>query len=374
MGNGQSHEKVQQEMELLPEAVDETTAMRFLGKCFDRADWETITEGADHVDKSTFVTTINIRNHAPSLRAWLEFWRLDELTEMLEIADVMTPTDIILLDQKEIDKLELKTIQKRHWEKAMAHATYLDGIQFDKPPSPLQLWLESWRLGRLLPGLKGLGCDVKEDIVDLEDSDLGPLGMRLLEERRWKQATEQLIHMIRKFDFNDDTRSSVPTLETWLYSLKLEELLEPLDDLGVVELADLADIDDRELANLNLNRLQLKHWKMGLFQALSAREEAALDGKLDMPSLRGWLESWRLGRTKPRMEQLGVYMQQDLLDLEPSEYGLLEMRPLEARRFEQAMISLEEEFLTPAPDSDQEFRTSPGGYGKQLKVAPKGTR
>ena len=38
------------------------------------------------------------------------------------------------------------------------------------------------------------------------------------------------------------------------------------------------------------------------------------------------------------------------------------------------MISLEEEFLTPAPDSDQEFRTSPGGYGKQLKVQPKATR
>ena len=308
------------------------------------------------------------------------------------------------------------------------------------------MWLESWRLGRLLPGLQGLGCDVKEDIVDLEDADMvsaspssllsiralpsltalasytalhtlpypyctarlrglesmhacartpscaraappvldcpaltppihptahppthpptretppqGPIGLRLLEERRWKQATEQLIHMIRKFDFNDDTRSSVPTLETWLYSLKLEELMEPLDDMGVVELADLADIDDRELASLNLNRLQLKHWKMGLFQALSAREEAALDGKLDMPTFRGWLESWRLGRLKPRMEQLGVYMQQDLLDLEPNEYQLLEMRPLEAKRFEQAMIALEEEFLTPAPDSDQEFRVS----------------
>ena len=373
MGNGGSHEQTMAQLESLPDQVGEQDAMRFLGKCFDRADWETICEGNDTVDKGTFQTTITLRNHAPSLRAWLEFWRLDELTEQLEIADVMTPTDLIILDQKEIDKLELKTIQKRHWQKAIAHAQYLEGIHFDKPPSPLQMWLESWRLGRLLPGLQGLGCDVKEDIVDLEDADMGPIGLRLLEERRWKQATEQLIHMIRKFDFNDDTRSSVPTLETWLYSLKLEELMEPLDDMGVVELADLADIDDRELASLNLNRLQLKHWKMGLFQALSAREEAALDGKLDMPTFRGWLESWRLGRLKPRMEQLGVYMQQDLLDLEPNEYQLLEMRPLEAKRFEQAMIALEEEFLTPAPDSDQEFRSSPGGFGKQMAVQPKAT-
>lgn len=114
--------------------------MRFLGKCFDRADWETICEGNDTVDKGTFTTTITLRNHAPSLRAWLEFWRLDELTEQvrgpspaarpppparvplsasqrlshehppppptqLEIADVMTPTDLIILDQKEIDKV-----------------------------------------------------------------------------------------------------------------------------------------------------------------------------------------------------------------------------------------------------------------------------
>jgi len=37
-------------------------------------------------------------------------------------------------------------------------------------------------------------------------------------------------------------------------------------------------------------------------------------------------------------------VQQDLLDLEPSEYSLLKMRPLEAKRFEQSMITLEEEF------------------------------
>ena len=38
------------------------------------------------------------------------------------------------------------------------------------------------------------------------------------------QGKDQLLHMIRKYDFNDDTRSSVPTLTTWLYSLKLEEV------------------------------------------------------------------------------------------------------------------------------------------------------
>jgi hypothetical protein len=168
--------------------------------------------------------------------------------------------------------------------------------------------------------------------------------MKLLEERRWKQASRQLIKVIRKFDFNDNTRSSTPSLTTWLESLKLEELDDPLKLLGVVELGDLADMDDRELASLGLNKLQRKHWDMGMLQVLSARKESGLDGKNDDPTFRGWLESWRLHRLYPVMDELGAYVRQDLLDLEPNEYSLLKMRPLEAKRFEQAMISLEEEF------------------------------
>ena len=110
-------------MERLSDPVDEATAMNFLGMCFDRADCkcyqlnsqflfkivlplsvlscqlfflsepfyanlfvqgETITGGTGSVAKDTFITTITVRNHTPSLRAWLEFWRIDELTEILE--------------------------------------------------------------------------------------------------------------------------------------------------------------------------------------------------------------------------------------------------------------------------------------------------
>ena len=34
---------------------------RYLGQCFDRADWETISNGTGQVDKQTFVTTIDLR-------------------------------------------------------------------------------------------------------------------------------------------------------------------------------------------------------------------------------------------------------------------------------------------------------------------------
>lgn len=211
-------------------------------------------------------------------------------------------------------------------------------------PVPLHLWLESWRLHRLKKGLFDLGCDVKEDIIDLTDGDANTLNMKLLETRRWKQANDQLMKLTRNFNFNDNTRNSAPSLETWLISLKLEELTDPLTMLGAYELADLGDLDDRELASLGLNKLQRKHWDMGMLQVLKAKNEAALDGKSDDATFRGWLESWRLLRLEPIMDEMGAYVQQDLLDLEPNEYSLLKMRPLEAKRFEGAMIALEEEF------------------------------
>ena len=60
--------------------------------------------------------------------------------------------------------------------------------QFDRPPSPLNLWLETWRLDRLLKPLYDLGVDVKEDIIDMSDNDAKMMNMRLLEECRWKQV------------------------------------------------------------------------------------------------------------------------------------------------------------------------------------------
>jgi len=331
-------------LEALPDPVTEAAALSLLGDCFDRADWETISGGTGQVKKETFIVTITVRNHAPSLRAWLEFWRIDELEDILLSLDVMTPSDLAILEVKEIEKVGLKAVQRHHFKKAMAHSKYLEAIAFDRPPSPLNLWLETWRLDRLLKSLYDLGVDVKEDIIDMSDNDAKMMNMRLLEECRWKQATGQLIHVIRAFDFADNTRASTPSLTTWLESLKLEELDEPLKELGVCELVDLGDLSMRQLEALQLNRLQRKHWDMGLIQVLKAKKEAALDGKNDDPTFRGWLSSWRLVRLLAVMNELGAYVQQDLLDLEPNQYSLLKMRPLEAIRFEQAMIQIENEF------------------------------
>ncbi len=74
-----------------------------------------------------------------------------------------------------------------------------------------------------------------------------------------------------------------------------------------------------------------------------------------------------------QMDELGAYTQMDLLDLEPNEYQLLMMRPLEAKRFEQAMIALEEEFLSapaaPVPVAGNTWKEDSKKSSGPLKVA-----
>ncbi len=77
---------------------------------------------------------------------------------------------------------------------------------------------------------------------------------------------KQLMSSFREFDFSEERSLSVPSLTTWLQSLKLDHLRVKLELLGAYELSDLSDIDDRELASLGLTKLELKHWNLGMLQ------------------------------------------------------------------------------------------------------------
>jgi hypothetical protein len=157
---------------------------------------------------------------------------------------------------------------------------------------------------------------------------------------------------VKSYNYASQRKASIPTINTWLKSLRLERLRDQLFAYGAVELVDLADIEEHQFKEMKLTKLQSKHWKIGMNQILAARREAMADGKADLATFRGYIESWRLMRIMPQLEAMGATVQQDLLDLDPSEYALLAMRPLEAKRFEQMMIALEEEFETPPPGEE----------------------
>lgn len=117
-------------------------------------------------------------------------------------------------------------MQKCHWKKAIAHAKYLKKYPVGYMPwrpEGMMMWLESWRLQRLRPALSELGVDVKEDLLDLEEHHFGNLGMRLLEEKRFNEALQNLMSLIRSFNFLSQRKSCIPTFDTWMrYDLPKE--------------------------------------------------------------------------------------------------------------------------------------------------------
>jgi len=341
----------------LPDVIDEKTARDFCGKCFDEGDWEVLAGKEGLLKKQTFLNTIQIRNHAPSIVTWLEFWRIDELAERFIELEVMSADDLLDISPTILQKFKdsIKSVQKKHFEKAMAHAAYLKV----KPvgympwrPFALEMWLESWRLQRILPGLIVHGIDVKEDIPDFLEKFWPELGMRLLEEKRWREAVQNLFSLLKSFNFLAQRKAAVPTLNTWLKSLHLGALKDRLEAFGAVQLMDLDDVKDHQLKELGLNQLQQKHWHIGMNQVKAAKREAMADGYADLPDLYGFLENWRLHALYDKVTELGALTQQDLLDLEPEDFGLLKMKPLEEKRFHWMMIALEEEFEAPPPGEE----------------------
>ena len=188
--------------------------------------------------------------------------------------------------------------------------------------------------------------------MDLERHHFSSLGMRHLEEKRFNEAVENLMSLIKSFNFLSQRKSCIPTFETWMKSLRLTHCREKFERFGAVDLVDLDDLDPAMFRELKLTKLQEKHFKIGMLQIKAAKREAMADGVADMESFQGTLESWRLTRLLPKCEELGAYMQQDLLDLEPDEYHLLEMRPLEEKRFVQMIAALEDEFDKPPPGEE----------------------
>jgi hypothetical protein len=76
MGQGAS---VPDSISRLPDTIDQATAKEYLGDCFDEADFTALSQSTSSggVSRRAFKEAIDARNFAPSLRSWLEMWRID---------------------------------------------------------------------------------------------------------------------------------------------------------------------------------------------------------------------------------------------------------------------------------------------------------
>jgi hypothetical protein len=211
-------------------------------------------------------------------------------------------------------------------------------------PNMLSLVLETWRLERILHITKSLGIGLKADLLEFDEHEVEKLDLRMLEKRRWKQASKNSLHAVADTGEAEFKRMSLPTLRTWLESTRLEHLREKLESLGVVETADLVHLDEPMLSDQRLSALDKRHLQLGL-KELFGRGHGVVDpSAVFVPPLQAFLEQWRLLGLLTQLHQLGAYSQKDLLDLRPHEYKLVDMKHFEAERFCLMMKTLRDEF------------------------------
>jgi hypothetical protein len=134
MGQGASNPGA---VENLPEIIEESVAQDYLGDCFQRAEWESLSMGTGSVHKQAFVDLLNERNFPPTFRTWLESWRIADLLPKLTEMGIEDPVGISKLEATQIATLEMKPVQKRHFTMAAAHANYLSQVGLTMPFSPL---------------------------------------------------------------------------------------------------------------------------------------------------------------------------------------------------------------------------------------------
>jgi len=84
----------------------------------------------------------------------------------------------------------------QRWRSAIQHVCHLiesTSAYNALGSASLQLWLESWRLGRLTPQFETtLSCRTRNDVLDLDPKIPEAIGMRPLETRRWRRALRVL--------------------------------------------------------------------------------------------------------------------------------------------------------------------------------------
>jgi len=223
------------------------------------------------------------------------------------------------------------------WTDALSHMSHLRDATaaYDAPGlSSLQLWLESWRLGRLAKHFRSTwGCKTREDVlkVDADVAEATQQGMRPLEVRRWRRGQQLLRHGLPDdLDKVDSFRPSSPALSTWLTAFDLSPFVDGLLGMGAVDVRDLLALGKFTLEAPGFEGRDLRQWKR-VVDAVGSHATTPWLGPggnmmADTLPLQGWLERYRPARLHAPLEELGAAAPVDLLGLSVSEVSGLGLR------------------------------------------------
>lgn len=268
------------------------------------------------------------------------------VTELIDFSEVI---------QEDLDGMKMPMLQQRrfwHNTSAIPHAGSLEAIATSaadvirKSPAheAIAEWLRTIRLFSYYDAITKLGARDAADLAEIESDELTRYtGMPLLARRRFlacacvagsvtvagvcTTASEQACAMATAAADQTDA------LE-WLRTLRLNPWLEVFEQMGAVEVADMLELDEDDLAYIGLPQVQIKRFRAARTYLLAAP---------DFPGRRwetpaNWLDSLRLRRFAGAFTQIGVDRVVDFAEVTDGDLVDMCMLPMQRRRFKNAVV------------------------------------
>jgi hypothetical protein len=168
----------------------------------------------------------------------------------------------------------------------------------DDADQELADWLASYHLDTQFAPLRSVGVHVPINTLDLNEEEVLNLHLKRLERKRWNVALDKLRGRVTQRRISEDDENTSPSrwkvaanvtkagnkwsaknsssapdptgqdddaeLADWLASYHLEAQLSPLRSVGVHVPINTLDLNEEEVLNLHLKRLERKRWNVAL--------------------------------------------------------------------------------------------------------------
>jgi hypothetical protein len=178
----------------------------------------------------------------------------------------------------------------------------------------LNTLLEFAQLTHFAAALTSLGVVEVADLQDVDDSEFSELGMSLADVKQLKDAIE-----------GKPPDAAADPLQLLLASAQLTQFTASLKSLGVVEVADLQDVDDSEFSELGMSLADVKQLK----DAIEGKPPDAAADPLQL-----LLASAQLTQFTASLKSLGVVEIADLVDLTDADYIELGMSAAQMQKLQ----------------------------------------
>jgi len=254
--------------------------------------------------------------------------------------------------EADLEALGMPLLHRRRFLSAAAELP----LPLPSPPSgggvPAQ-WLASLRLGAFASAMEALGCELLSDFADVVDAELDAMGMKPLAQRRFRAAAAAAAPpgggaaaAARCAAARAAGAAPASRVAEWLDALRLGAWSEPLAELGVQELADVAEVTAADLAEMDMPPLRARRFAAAAARAAQRPGGAPLAPPAALAAAAAaagaqrdplaWLDAARLGGFAVELlvpAGLGVEDVCDFREVTSDDLVAMRMPPLQQRRF-----------------------------------------